>query len=485
MPSSGTDRRGERRSRRWRRFGVALAVVTAISGAIVAWALAGVSPDPWHDAGPAPAQPAGERSASIEVVVEPSASRIDETLSISVSGLVPSEEVVLSLSTEDAEGVEFVAWARYRVDGEGRVDPSTRAPLGGTYRGLDGQGLLWSGRAGGERSFAHSASWGRRTYRLRAESGAGFAEASFERRYPWPRVRHEPVREGGVVGELWLPGPEGAFDELAQGGAAILLLGGWGDGPAPLRSALLADRGFVVLNLGFHGWEGLPPNLVQIPVETVTRALDLLRSRPEVGEAPVGLFGVSKGAELALLAASADDRISAVAAWVPASVTFAGIDLRDPTPGCSWTWRGEPVPCAPPRLGLPEIRNTVRLLLGWPVSFRHGYLAALEATPPEARIAVERIAGPVLLASGGDDRLWPSAEMAREVEDRLQARGFPHPVVNHVFREAGHGLAPALWPQGGGPSRFLIRGGDATANHLAGRQAWAETVAFLDSALGD
>ena len=135
----------------------------------------------------------------------------------------------------------------------------------------------------------------------------------------------------------------------------IVLLGGWGDGPSPLTAALLADEGYAVLNLGYHHWEGTPERLVGIPVETIGDAIDWIERDERFDGRRVVIYGTSKGAELALLAASHDQRIKAVAAWAPSSVAFSGIDLRDPTPGSSWTFTGQPVPHAESRLGLLEI----------------------------------------------------------------------------------------------------------------------------------
>ena len=45
-----------------------------------------------------------------------------------------------------------------------------------------------------------------------------------------------------------------------------------------------------------------------------------------------------------------------------------------------------------------------------------------------AAIAVEKIRGPVLLISGADDQMWPSAAMGEDIRLRLKAAGHPFEV---------------------------------------------------------
>ena len=87
---------------------------------------------------------------------------------------------------------------------------------------------------------------------------------------------------------------------------------------------------------------------------------------------------------------------------------------------------------------------------------------------PAARIPVERITGEVLLAAGGDDRLWPSVELAEEIVARRGAAGLATTLVSHP--RAGHRVAlPARRPAE--PSH-LVHGGTAEADAELGRLLW-------------
>jgi dienelactone hydrolase len=328
-------------------------------------------------------------------------------------------------------------------------------------------------RAPGDPPFYTSASWSEREVEIRLETMRGLEVATVTRLYPWVDLENEEVTGAGVEGHLWLP----STDTMAP---ALIRLGGWGDGSSALTSSLLAARGFAVLDLGYHQRPNLPEELVHVPVETISRAVDWLQAHPRVDSARIAVFGVSKGAELALLAAAHEPRLGAVVAWSPASVAFMGISFRDPTPGSSWSLAGEGVPFAAAPFDVTALRNSARFLFRRPVSLRAAYEAGLATARPAARLPVERIAGPILLAAGTDDRMWPSARMTRELTDRLAAAGFPHRVVSVIAEGAGHRIDFSLWPSGGGPSQMFVRGGDPEADHLAGRRAWSETLRFLE-----
>lgn len=88
---------------------------------------------------------------------------------------------------------------------------------------------------------------------------------------------------------------------------------------------LRASHGCSVLGLGnFHGEEaalsGLPVNLEKIPLETLSGARDWLAREPGVDPTRIAIVSVSKGAELALVAA-------ATFPWVTAVGAFGAVNL--------------------------------------------------------------------------------------------------------------------------------------------------------------
>lgn len=103
-----------------------------------------------------------------------------------------------------------------------------------------------------------------------------------------------PIREDGLAGLLHTPAGPGPHP-------GVLLLGG-SEGGVPDNgvAGLLASRGFAKLALAYFGADGLPGELVRIPLEYFGHAITWLSARPDVADGRVGVIGASRGGELAL-----------------------------------------------------------------------------------------------------------------------------------------------------------------------------------------
>ena len=82
----------------------------------------------------------------------------------------------------------------------------------------------------------------------------------------------------------------------AGGAAAWRLRGGLPDHDA----RELARRRFTALALAHFGMPGLPPGLIDVPLEYFARGLDVLAEQPSAGQR-FGVTGGSRGGEAALL----------------------------------------------------------------------------------------------------------------------------------------------------------------------------------------
>jgi dienelactone hydrolase len=129
------------------------------------------------------------------------------------------------------------------------------------------------------------------------------------------------VHEAGVHGTFTIPDGVGPRP-------AVVALSGSGGGTPTWWGALLAPQGVAVLAAAYFAVDPLPTALCEIPLETVARAGEWLQRRPEVRSGRVGLVGGSKGAEMALLAATIwPDLFGPVAAVAPSCVVWFGVDL--------------------------------------------------------------------------------------------------------------------------------------------------------------
>ena len=210
---------------------------------------------------------------------------------------------------------------------------------------------------------------------------------------------------GGLPGVVILHGSEGP-------------MAGW----SHRFAAILAAHGFLALPLSYGEgdfWAAGP--IREVPIAPVLDAVAALAGHPRCAGA--GLFGWSRGGELALLLASlAGDRLPAVAAHAGSDIVHsafepdamrAGADWRraeaDDAP--AWAWPDDPA-----------------------------------AVAPGARIEIERYAGPLFLSVGTVDEIWNPKMTLRLVARREKAR-----LHTELFAAEGQGHAfdfatePVLW----------------------------------------
>jgi len=214
----------------------------------------------------------------------------------------------------------------------------------------------------------------------------------------------------------------------------LLILGGSIGGlSAPTNDAAkaLQAEGFSVLHLSYFRAPGQNPRAELIPVEMFDTALAWLRRQPEVDATRTGIVGVSKGAEAALVVAVRHPELKVVIAALPSSVVWPGIVWEGTTEpiASSWSERGK---------GLPHLPH-VPYDASKGGTMADNYARSLEALPqhPEAVIPVERIAGRLLLVCGGQDEVWPSCPMARQIQVRLREHRRPEAILLE-HKTAGH-----------------------------------------------
>lgn len=260
----------------------------------------------------------------------------------------------------------------------------------------------------------------------------------------------------------------------ARSPTGVLVLAGSSGRVDVERARLFAQHGAHALALRWFGGVGQPPGICEIPLETFTAAIDWL---VEQGSQHVGIVGLSKGAEAALLVAVHDARVDAVVAISPSSVTWAnvgpGLDGVVYPYRSSWSWGGRPLPFVPyDETWAPPAGQQ-------PVSFRPLYEVSLHAHPEAvaaAAIAIEQARGDVLLVAGGNDALWPSAAFADALAARCRAAGRPVELVTHPG--AGHRpIFPDESPPV--PSTHVAHGGSLAADAALGRVAWPRVLAYL------
>jgi dienelactone hydrolase len=281
-------------------------------------------------------------------------------------------------------------------------------------------------------------------------------------------------REGNGRGIFRTPDTDGPFP-------AVLALGGSDGGTPQYFADLLVPEGFACLSLAYWATPETQPWFTEIPLERIERGLRWLIGRPEIRthDGRVALVGVSRGGELALLVASKfPELVGPVVAYTPSSVLWQGFDLTLP-PGetrSSWVHRGEPLPYIPVPPGAAPTQSSAGI--SWLPMMEPG-LNDAEAVD-RAAIAVERCTGPVLLVSGGDDRVWPTARMCTMLAARMSRHRRGDAIRHLNYPRAGHMLFPySRPPDTQVPPMLTDYGGSPEDDVAAHVDAWPEVLRCL------
>lgn len=251
----------------------------------------------------------------IQMQVTPRVSLFDQKVHIRVQGLPTNAKITMHLSTEQEwrrAPVLFVSCSHHVSSQTGEVDLSNNPSLGGTYTGIDPMGLFWS---------LHSSPGGPQNTRLVVKNveepllynlsvykghltlndlhtggvrHQSLSSTTVTRMVKVADVRRLPVREGNIRGMLFLPPGDsphpGVIDMFGSSGGII-----------ETRAALLASHGFATLSLPYFRYDDLPTKLEDVDFHYFEEAAQWMNSHKSVKKGGIGVVGVSKGAEFAIM----------------------------------------------------------------------------------------------------------------------------------------------------------------------------------------
>ena len=380
---------------------------------------------------------------------------------VRLSGFPPRADVHVSY-TRPTPGPAYRSSATYRTNQQGVVELST-SPVAGDWKTPFPEAPYWTMKADPAASMPRDG-----VVLLQARSGVISAQAE----YPLPVEPAATIEPVATFPGAFLARPTGASGPLPL----IIVLGGSeaDDLTARLIAPRLAAAGFAALGLpyrsplreGRQAIPGLPTVFSEIPVDQLEQVHAWARNDRRVDARRIGLWGFSKGAELALIAASNYDWIDAVAAISPSDVVWEGFGSgtveRTGTP--SFSLKGRPMAFVP--YGAPGRLRDAKEIGRWQNPDRAA----------AARIPVENYGGRLLVAGGAKDRSWDSAGMAQSIAERRSEAG--RSTVSLIFPDANHLLtAPALVPVELGTA-----GGTVEGNGQARLEIWDATVRLFQDA---
>lgn len=213
-------------------------------------------------------------------------------------------------------------------------------------------------------------------------------------------------------------------------------------------SRMLAEvfqaHGLTALALAYVMEEGLPTQFYRVPIDPLELAAKRLH---EMGYEKVGLWGISKGAELALAAGSLlPGLINAVVAVAPMNTVCQGFAKEKGIqfmPGSSWTFHGEELPYSSFQQEKFPLGQVLRKSLkAREITMFDLYIPLVKAPEPAAAIRVEEITGPILLISSKMDTMWPSGPAAEQIVARLREKEFAYPYQHLCYDYGSHLFIP-------------------------------------------
>ncbi|MES2904142.1 MAG: acyl-CoA thioester hydrolase/BAAT C-terminal domain-containing protein [Pseudomonadota bacterium] len=393
----------------------------------------------------------------------------------------------------------FHSWADARADRHGRITMNRARITVGTYGGVDDYGLLWSMRKPTDPLVRTALPDGvaeplpprGETALMLTAGGKVIATGKFSYREP-PGLTIQSIAQGRMNGVF--AAPAGALRRPS----IILLHGSEGGGADEARALATryAGQGYAAFALNYFAWDlkglkGLPNYHVNQPIELIAEVRDWLARRPEADVSRLGLYGHSKGAEYATIAATYYPWVKAVVACVPSDVVWEGYgigdgrnrpdsNLRWPTQRSSWSWRGEALPYVPLRPYEDKSRRWFDNSERYDVS-----RAEHPAEAKAAAIQLERSNARFLLLGGGRDEVWSSAKMAASLKARLVKAGKGQRAQLINYAKAGHqicgdGTYPThIWADSSVDPRVK----DPVEEGASAVDAWRRIKRFLESAL--
>lgn len=177
--------------------------------------------------------------------------------------------------------------------------------------------------------------------------------------YEYVLKEYATVAREGFYGFYHVPAEEQDHKK-----AVIVVGGSEGNENIPMHvGAMFARCGIAALGVCYWNVDGLPKELVRVPVDPFEKAILWLKNK---GHEKIIMYGVSKGAVLALLCASLMPDICGVAAISPLHCVWGGMRgnksmaSKTFTTASEFTYRGKDFPCMAAHLKYgPAIRNLI------------------------------------------------------------------------------------------------------------------------------
>uniref|UniRef100_A0A671S417 Acyl-CoA thioesterase 16 n=1 Tax=Sinocyclocheilus anshuiensis TaxID=1608454 RepID=A0A671S417_9TELE len=364
--------------------------------------------------------------------VQTSRGLVDEKFQIVVTNLPLKQEVTLHSLHQSEDNDFWEAFGQYISDEHGTVTVAKDESLGGTYKGTDPMGLLWSMRPipGSQQGV-----------RLRKRDVLtpmvvhisvyighlcqGFshktplATSDTERWYIAPGVKRVNFSEKEVRGTLFIPPGPGPYP-------GVLDLWGASAGLIEYRAALLASHGFVSMTLEYFPPKGL--RLKDVHASYFEKAYQILKNHPMVQKDCLGMLGLCFGSAMTL-------RMVAYSKVIK--------------PQCCVCISGSHL--IPVNKSLFEVFDEMKnhrekIRVNEDNQEIHRDVIVAVSSDPDLKVDVGRIKCPLLLVNGDDDQTFPAVESAEDMAMMMEKAGNRHLMEVLTYHGTGHLIEPPYLP---------------------------------------
>lgn len=253
--------------------------------------------------------------------------------------------------------------------------------------------------------------------------------------------RETALEREGFISALYRP------EHDRYTGKVLIMVGG-SDGSYALTKLIaeqFVKRGLSVLALAYWNHEGLSEKVQKLPLEIIEHAAIWLR---EQGFQQIGMWGISLGAEYALLCGCyLPELITCVVGVSPINVCSQAFQKKTSyvrktklLEGSAFSFRGKDIPYT--RIHYDKMKIFADSVRTRGLCLRSWYEGVVENASEEAHIPIETINGPILLLAADHDEMWQAKEASDAMEARVREKGFAHRFTYYHYPYASHFLLP-------------------------------------------
>lgn len=348
----------------------------------------------------------------VEIFVESPNQLADSPFNINITGLHPYQEAIVQMSSRDYYNINasitlppdtlWQSQATFLTDAKGNISLNKTPAISGSYKGINEMGLFFNLQPTSQKKRQLSknikdiplfSDFHLQIQVLQKEEI--LAKIQFKRYYLESNSIQQEVKFNQAFGRFFCKKNQNNIP------AIIVLSGSEGRiEKAQNIAQLLSNHGFACLALAYFGLDSLHQNLNKIPLEIIKEAIDFLKEKDFIASDKIGLYGRSKGAEFALIAASLFSDIDCLVLNSPTMAILEGLNGWKNSNHSSWTYQHNELPYT-----AFSITKLIKQKL-----FKQAYRFSQQSLIP-----VEKIQADILLIASPNDEIWPAYQASLNI----------------------------------------------------------------------